>query len=185
MAEQNPTPTEIKLEDFFTKVLSTIGKITDQQISELLKKNKQTIAVAESITGGLLCSRLTNVPGSSEDFIGGVVCYHMRIKVVQVGVPAMLINQFGVVSKEVAISMAEEIRKRFRTDIALSATGAAGPLPVPPAPVGRVYIALSSSNGNEWKELNLQGTRNEIREKSAQAAMGLLWLHLGGEEIIA
>jgi len=184
MAEQDLKPIEIKLEDFFTKVLSTIGKITDQQIAELLKKTHQTIAVAESVTGGMIASRLTNASGSSEYFIGGVVCYHMRIKVVQVGVPAMLINQFGVVSKEVAIALAEEIRKRFRTDIGLSATGAAGPMPVPPAPVGKVYVALASDKGSEWKELNLQGTRNEIREKSAQAAMGLLWLHLGGDEIL-
>jgi len=184
MAEQDLKSIEIKLEDFFTKVLSTIGKITDQQIAELLKKNRQTVSVAESVTGGMIASRLTNVSGSSEYFIGGVVCYNMRIKVVQVGVPAMLINQFGVVSKEVAVALAEEIRKRFRTDIGLSATGAAGPMPVPPAPVGKVYVALASDKGSEWKELNLQGTRNEIREKSAQAAMGLLWLHLGGDEIL-
>lgn len=184
MAEPNIPTVEIKLEDFFTKVLSVIGRTTDQQIADLLKKSKLTVAVAESITGGLISSRLTNVSGSSDFFIGGIVCYSPRVKVTQVGVPAGIISQYGIVSKEVAVSLAEEIKKRFRTDIGLSATGVAGPTPIPPAPVGRVYIALASNRETEWKELNLQGTRTEIREKAAQAALGLLWLHLGGEEIL-
>jgi len=79
--------------------------------------------------------------------------------------------------------MAEGIRKRFRTDIGIATSGCAGPLPLPPAPVGLVYVALSTVKDSEVKELHLQGTRREIREKSAQAALGLLWLHLGGEVI--
>ena len=184
MAEQRIPTTEIKLEDFFTKMLSTIGKVTDKQIADLLKKSKQTVAVAESLTSGLISSRLTSVGGSSEFFIGSIICYHPRIKVINVGVPAALINKHGVVSKEVSLAMAEQIRKRFRTNIGLSATGAAGPGPVPPAPVGKVYVALSSEEGNEYKELNFQGTRKEIREKAAQVALGLLWLHLGGKDVL-
>ncbi len=181
-------PVEIKVEDFFTKVLSVIGKTTDEQLASLLKKSKLSISVAESLTGGLVSQRLTNIPGSSEFFIGGIVCYHNRVKVMDVGVPASLISKHGPVSKEVVIAMAEGIRKRMKTDIGLSATGVAGPTPPstfgPPTPVGLVYIALASDAGTEWKELHLQGTRSEIREKAAQAALGLLWLHLGGEEII-
>lgn len=184
MEEQNIKTVEIKLEDFFTKVLSMIGKITDQQIADQLKKSKQTISIAESLTGGLISSRLTNVSGSSDYFIGGIVCYHPRIKVVSVGISASLISKYGLASKAVAIALAEEIRKRFKTDIGLSSTGVAGPTPLPPAPVGKVYIALASNQNTEWKELNLQGTRTEIREKAAQAALGLLWLHLGGKEIL-
>lgn len=184
MAEQTHQAVEVKLEDFFTKILSVIGKTTDQQIADLLKKSKQTLAVAESVTGGMISSRLTNIPGSSVYFIGGLVCYSTRVKVIQLGVPAQLISQCGVVSKEVAISMAEEIRKRFRTDIGLSVTGAAGPSPVPPAPAGKVFIALASDRETDWKELHLQGPRSEVREKSTQAALGLLWLYLGGEEVI-
>jgi PncC family amidohydrolase len=184
MAEPDIRTVEIKLEDFFTKVLSVIGRTTDQQIADLLKRSKQTIAVAESLTGGLIASRLTSVAGSSDYFVGGIVCYSTRVKVSQVGVPAALISQHGVVSKEVAVSLAEEIKKRFRTDIGLSATGAAGPEPVASAPVGKVFIALASHRETEWKELNLQGTRAEIREKAAQAALGLLWLYLGGEDVI-
>jgi PncC family amidohydrolase len=184
MAEQDLRTVEIKLEDFFTKILSAIGKTTDQQIADALHQSKKSVAVAESVTGGLIASRLTNVPGSSDFFVGGIVCYSPRVKVMQVGVPAALISTHGVVSKEVAISLAEEIRKKFRTDIGLSATGVAGPAPIPPAPVGRVYIALASDQETEWKELNLQGIRSEIREKAAQAALGLLWLHLGGDDVL-
>lgn len=184
MAEQDLRSHEIKLEDFFTKVLSMIGKVTDKQIADLLLKSKQTVSVAESVTGGLISSHLSSASGSSDYFIGSIVCYHPRIKVVQVGIPASLISQYGVVSKEVAVSLAEEIRKRFKTDIGISSTGVAGPGPIPPAPVGKVYIALASEKGSEWKELNLQGTRAEIREKAAQAAMGLLWLHLGGKDLL-
>ena len=176
--------TEVKLEDFFTKVLSVIGKTTDEQLAELLKESKTTVSVAESLTGGLVSARLTTISGSSEFFIGGIICYHNRVKVIEVGVPANLISKHGPVSKEVAIAMAEGIRKRMRTDIGLAATGAAGPTPKPPAPVGLTYIALASEKGTEWKEMHLQGTRTEIREKAAQAALGLLWLHFGGEEVM-
>ncbi len=177
-------PVEVKLEDFFTKVLSIIGKTTDEQLASLLKERKTTISVAESLTGGLLSARLTSIAGSSEYFVGGIVCYNNRVKVMDVGVPASLISKHGGASKEVAMAMAEGIRRRFRTDIGLAATGVAGPAPLPPAPVGLTHIALAYEGGTEWKELYLQGTRTEIREKAAQATMGLLWLHLGGEEII-
>lgn len=175
---------EIKLEDFFTKILSTIGKITDKQVAELLQKSNQTIAVAESLTGGLISAHLSALAGSSNYFIGSIVCYHTRIKVTEVGVPAAVISQYGAASKETAIALAEGIRKKFKTNIGLSATGAAGPLAQAPAPVGKAFVALTSNTGVDWKEFNLQGTRSEIREKAAQAALGLLWLHLGGAEIV-
>ena len=184
MADEFIKTIEIKLEDFFTKVLSTIGRITDRQIADLLKKSRLTVSVAESVTGGLVSSRLTSVPGSSEYFIGGIVGYHPRIKVIQLGISAALISKHGVVSKEVAVAMAEEIRKRFKTDIGIATTGVAGPTPIPPCPVGRAYIAVASDKNTEVKELNLQGTRPEIRKKITQAALGLLWLHLGGDEIM-
>ena len=177
-------PIEVKLEDFFTKVLSAIGRTTDVQIAELLSKNKVTISVAESLTGGLISANLTDIAGASDFFIGGVICYHNRVKVMDVGVPASIISKHGPVSKEVAIAMAEGIRKRMRTDIGLAATGAAGPKPAPPAPVGQTFIALATEKGSEWKELYLQGSRQEIRDKAARAALGLLWLHLGGDQVV-
>ena len=176
---------EVKIEDFLTRVVSVIGKTTEAEVSELLKKIRKTVAVAESITGGLISSKLTSQPGSSDFFIGGIVSYHNRIKVMELGVPASAIAQESPVSEKVAVAMAEGIRKRYRTDIGLSATGVAGPTSTtPPKPIGLTYIAVTSDAGTNCKELHLTGTRGEIREKAAAAALGLLWLHLGGEEVL-
>jgi nicotinamide-nucleotide amidase len=175
----------IKMEDFFSKIFSAIGKTTEAEVADLLKKSKKTIAVAESLTGGLISSKLTSQAGSSEFFIGGIISYHNRIKVMELGVPASAIAQGSPVSKEVAIAMAEGIKKRYRTDIGLSATGVAGPGgTVPPKPIGLTFIGLATDTGTIFRELNLSGGRNEIREKAAAAALGLLWLHLGGEEVL-
>lgn len=184
MAEdKTKKPEAVVLDDFFSKVLEQIGKITDDQIAELLKKSHKTIATAESVTGGILSARLTTISGSSDYFIGGVVSYHNRIKVSELMVPGSLIAKEGVVSEKVAGAMAEGIRKRFKCDIGLSTTGCAGPLPLPPAPVGQVFIGLADERGSEAKELRLMGTREEIRMKAAQAALGMLWMHLGGGEM--
>ena len=181
MSEDKPAKSEVKLEDFFSKMLESIGRITDDQVADILTRSHKTISVAESVTGGLLAGRLTNMSGSSNYFIGGIVSYHNRIKVAELMIPGALIAKDGPVSSSVACAMAEGIKKRFKTDLALATTGCAGPLPLPPAPVGLVYIALASEKGCECKELNLMGTRAEIRDKVVQAALGLLWLYLGGE----
>jgi nicotinamide-nucleotide amidase len=176
---------DVRLEDFFTRVLSVIGKTTEIEVADLLRKAKKTVAVAESLSGGLLSSKLTSQPGSSDFFIGGIVCYHNRIKVMELGVPASAIAQGSPVSKEVVIAMAEGIRKRYRSDIGLSATGIAGPASTtPPKPIGLTFIGLASDQGTIFKELHLTGGRAEIREKAAAAALGLLWLHLGGDEVL-
>jgi len=182
--EEDKKEIEVKSEDFFSSVLSVIGKTTDDQVTEALKESKLTISVAESITGGLISARLTTVPGSSEFFVGGIVCYSNLAKVTEVSVSPGLISKKGAVSKEVAIAMAEGVKKRLKTDIGLAVTGVAGPIPLPPQPVGKVFIALAGENETDWKELNLKGERGEIRDKAAQAALGLLWLYLGGEDIV-
>ena len=174
-------PVEVKLEDFFSKLLNMVGKTTDAELAYLLKKSHKTVAVAESVTGGMIAARLTSLPGSSEFFIGGIVSYSTRIKVQELGIPPATITKDGVVSSRVAELMAEGARRRFKTDIGIGVTGAAGPDPVPPAPVGQVFVAVSIGQQIEWKELTLQGSRAEIREKATQAALGLLWLALGGE----
>ena len=176
---------DIKVEDFLARVIGVIGRTTEAEVAELLKKTRKTLAVAESLTGGLICSKLTSQPGSSDFFIGGIVSYHNRIKVMELGVPASLIAKESPVSKDVAIAMAEGIRKRYRTDIGLSATGIAGPTSVnPPKAIGLTYIAVTSDAGTVCKELNLSGGRGEIRDKAAAGALGLLWLHLGGDEVL-
>lgn len=169
--------------DFLGKILSVIGKTTVEQVCELLRQSRMSIAVAESLTGGLISERLTTLAGSTDYFVGGVVCYSNRSKVTEVGVPAKVIAEHGAVSKETVLSLAENIRKRLKADIGLAATGYAGPgTGGEKGPVGLTYIAVASSHGSEWKELNLSGSRGEIREQAAQAALGLLWFHLGGEK---
>ncbi|NQU17229.1 MAG: CinA family protein [Candidatus Saganbacteria bacterium] len=173
---------EVKIESFSSKMLSGLGRITDDQVAETLKESNQTVSAAESLTGGLVCERLTNIAGSSVYFMGGIVSYHNRIKVTELQIPGSVIAKHGAVSIEVAKAMAEGIRKRFKTDIGLSSTGCAGPDPQPPAPVGLAYVSVASIKGTEFRELHLQGTRQEIREKAAQAAIGLLWEHLEVEK---
>lgn len=181
MAEEKIKTTEIKLETFFDQMLSIIGKITDQQIADILVHDNLTIAVAESLTGGMISSRLSSPPGASEYFIGSVVCYHNRIKIMEANVPPAVISKFGPVSRETAIAMAEGIRQRFKTNLGLSATGAAGPDPLLRAQPGTVFIACANEKGTQAKELHLNGSRSEIRENAAQTALGFLWLNLGGK----
>ncbi len=172
------------IEDFFSKVMSVIGKTTDEDLAEIMKRDKKTLSVAESLTGGMVSERLTAVPGASQFFIGALVSYTNRIKVMELSVPASLIAKEGPVNRETAVLMAENIRKKFHTDYGLATTGVAGPATVtPPKPIGLTYVAVSSAAGTECKELKLSGTRNEIREKAAQAAIGLLWLTLTGQTI--
>lgn len=178
---QDAKKVEIKLEDFLSTVLTAVGKITDIDLANLLKESHKTISVAESLTGGEISLKLTNVPGASDYFIGGIVAYSNRIKIQELGVPPAIIAKEGAVSEKVACLMAEGIKKKFKTDIGIAITGCAGPDPLPPAPVGLVFVALSSGMNIDCKELNLQGTRNEIKEKATQAALGFLWFHLGGE----
>lgn len=174
----------VEFEAFLSQMLSAIGKTIEEELANLLKKENLSVAVAESLTGGLISERLTSRPGASDYFIGGLVCYSNRIKVLSLGIPAQLIAKEGPVSQEVAQLMAENIKKQFKTSIGLSATGVAGPdITSPPKPIGLTYIAVSSDKGNEFKELMLSGTRKEIREKAAQAALGLLWIHLSGETL--
>ncbi len=173
---------EAYLEDFFSKIMSVIGKTTDDELSDMLKKEKKTVAVAESLTGGMISERLTAVAGASLYFVGSIVCYTNKVKVMDLGVPAGIIANEGPVCESVAITLAENIRKKFRSDIGLSATGVAGPATVsPPKPIGLTYIAISTVEKSYSKELKLSGTRQEIRQKAAQAALGLLWMELSGQ----
>lgn len=148
-------------------------------IGNLLREKKWTLAVAESCTGGLLTSQLTDIPGSSEYFVGGVVAYDNRVKISALGVKPALIEQRGAVSPEVAEAMAEGIRARFHSDIGIAITGIAGPDGgSKQKPVGLVYIALSI-NKKTFVEKNLFfGRRTDIKHRAALKAMDILRLHL-------
>jgi PncC family amidohydrolase len=151
----------------------------EEKVANLLKKHNQTISVAESLTGGLICSRLTRLPGSSDFFLGGIVSYHTLVKVQQVGVDPKVIATHGVVSEETALAMADGIRKRLKSDIGLSATGVAGPDPQNGIPAGTVWVGMSVAGEQKAKKFLFDGNREDIRQKASQAALGLVWLHYG------
>lgn len=183
MSEEIAKEHQIQIEDFMSKMFSAIGKITLEEISSLIKSKNISLSVAESLTGGLICEKISSYPGASSYFVGGIVCYTNRIKVLELGVPASIIAKEGPVNQQVAEILAENIRKKFKTTIGISATGVAGPTTVtPPKPIGLTFIAISGDKGNVCKEFLFQGDRNEIREKAAQSALGLLWMYLTEQE---
>lgn len=133
-----------------------------------------TVAVAESLTGGLLCAELTEVPGASAVVRGGVVAYATDIKASALGVPEQLLSEVGAVDSNVAIAMAAGVAHKLGADIGLSTTGVAGPDPQDGKPVGTVFIACVWGEKHTVQELSLAGTRNEIRALTVQSALSLL-----------
>ncbi len=145
-------------------------------VAEKLRSRGQTLAVAESCTGGLLAKTLTDVPGASAFFRGGVVTYATDTKTTILGVPAELIEWSGVVSAPCAIEMARGAAKRFRADFALSTTGIAGPDGgTNLTPVGTVFIGLCTPAGTRSIRFCAKGTtREEIRDEAVVAALSFL-----------
>ncbi len=151
------------------------------QVAQLLTKHKFTLATSESCTGGLISKLLTDIPGSSEFFIEGVVAYADSAKERLLGVPAKLITEHGAVSRQVAAAMALGCRAKSGADFALSTTGIAGPGGgTPEKPVGLVYVGLADAHGCRVEELRFDSTlpRGTIRERTAQAAVDFLTANL-------
>lgn len=145
------------------------------QIHNLLIKNRKTISVAESCTGGLLSTFLTQISGSSKYFILGVVTYGNKAKENILKIPAKVISAKGAVSRYTAKKMAQSIRKIAKTDFGIGITGIAGPAGgTPQKPVGTVFIAMSSKNKTICKKFHFSGDRISIREKAAISALKLL-----------
>ncbi|MFH1888627.1 MAG: CinA family protein [Candidatus Omnitrophota bacterium] len=145
------------------------------KIHEFLLKNKKTIAVAESCTGGVLSGMLTKTPGSSGYFILGIVAYSNAAKEKILKIPHRLIAKKGAVSREVAEGLAHSIRKLSGADFGIGITGIAGPAGgSKEKPVGTVFIAVESKNRKICQQFNFTGTRSAIRKKSALKTLGLL-----------
>ena len=163
-------------------LFSSDGRPLEAVVGELLRERKLTAAVAESCTGGLLASRLTDVPGSSDYFERGVVCYSNRAKTELAGVPEELIRGHGAVSEAVAISMARGIATRAGVEVGIGVTGIAGPGGgTPEKPVGTVAVAVTlGGEGGELKARTflLFGGREMVKFQAAQAAMNMLRLML-------
>ena len=132
------------------------------------------LAVAESCTGGLLGERITNIPGSSEVFLGGVIAYHNDVKRDWLGVPAEDLARFGAVSEEVVLKMATGVRAKMGAGIGIAITGVAGPGGgTPEKPVGLVWIAVAAAEARA-RRFQMIGDRAEIRERAAQAALEMV-----------
>ena len=177
---------EIRLSEAEDIVMASIGKwvfgkdneTLESKIGELFKEKGKTLAVAESCTGGLVGHRLTQEPGSSNYFLEGVVAYSNEAKNSRLQVSSTLVKKYGAVSAEVALAMAEGIRKTSGADIGLSVTGVAGPGASDNKPVGTVFIAISEEEKSDCEDFRFYNDRSRNKERSAQAALELLrrWL---------
>ncbi len=153
-------------------LISTHGETIEDIVARVLMENRATIAVAESCTGGLLAERLTNLPGSSAYFLGGIVCYSNDLKTRLLGVPAEMIEAKGAVSSEVALALAADIRKLTGATLGVGITGVAGPTGgTPDKPVGLVHIGIADENGPREKSFRFPGDRERIRFFATQNAL--------------
>ncbi len=156
-------------------VFTTRGESLEEVVARELARNKATIAVAESCTGGLVSERLTTIPGSSNYFRGGVVSYSNDLKIAWVDVPAALIEAKGAVSGEVAVALAEGVRRSADSSLGLGITGIAGPGGgTPEKPVGTVHIALADSNSAKERGFHFPGDRERIRLQASVLALDMV-----------
>lgn len=144
------------------------------EVVGVLTARSQTVACAESLTGGLLVSRLIDPPGASVVVRGGVVAYATEVKASLLGVDPALLAARGAVDPEVARQMAEGVRRELGADWGVATTGVAGPDPQGGMPVGRVYVAVAGPEGTQVQEHDLFGGRREIRDAAVGAALALL-----------
>ncbi len=180
-AERLVAEMEVQVRQVLRHHIFGTGKDTLQSVvGALLQARQQTLAVMESITGGLLSNIISDVPTSSRHFIGGVVAYSIKVRE-QMGVPQEVIAQYGTISEETARAMAHAIRERFEADFGLGITGVAGPDTQEDKPVGTVHIAIEgpegvvTAMGPGWR-----GSREDNKRVAALAALNLLRLHLEG-----
>ena len=160
-------------------VYSVNGLGLEAVVAQMLTERQLTIATAESCSGGLLSSRLTDIPGSSAYMQQGVVCYTNESKTSWLGVPATVIEEYGAVSEPVAKAMASGIRTRTSADLGVGVTGIAGPGGgTPEKPVGTVAIAVSTSGEERVRTFQFFGGRDMVKFQSSQAALNMLRLLL-------
>ncbi len=160
------------------RIFSRDGSPLEVVVAHALLKQNATIAAAESCTGGLLAERLTSIAGSSAYFLGGVVCYSNEMKTAWADVPLEMIASKGAVSSEVAVALAEGIRKRVGSTLGVGITGIAGPSGgSEEKPIGTVHVALASPMGVRERALRFPGDREMIRMQGSQAALDMVRIH--------
>lgn len=152
------------------------------RIGTLLIEHKLSLVTAESCTGGLIASRITDVPGSSAYFLGGIVAYSYEAKAALLGVSWDTLNGKGAVSREAVIEMALGARKALDADIAVSVSGIAGPGGgTPDKPVGTVWIGLATPSGEEARHFVWDGDRIRNKQLSSEAALQFILDYLEGK----
>ena len=147
----------------------------EEQLAAALVERNLTLSTAESCTAGGLSYLLTEIPGASAFFIGGIIAYQNDIKAQWLGVPQETLTHHGAVSSQTAIAMAEGCQSRFKTDVAVSITGIAGPSGGSPTkPVGLVYVSVASRQQTRVAEHRFPGDRDQVRESAISAALKLV-----------
>lgn len=141
---------------------------------EQLFRAGETVAVAESLTGGLVMSTLVNPAGASRAVVGGVVVYSTDVKSSVLGVDGGLLAERGAVDAAVAVQMADRVRAQFGATIGLSTTGVAGPDPQDGVAAGTVFVAVASEHGESVEEHHFGGTRDDVRLAAVDAALTIL-----------
>ena len=155
-------------------------KNNNNRLVHLLIKRNETLALAESCTGGFIANQITNVPGASKIFKGGIVAYSNEAKEKFLGVRAATLKEHGAVSKETAAEMADGARKEFAADYAIAVTGIAGPSGGTKAkPTGTVFIAVAGSSGTVVEHHLNRFSRQKFKQVTAQQALELLKDSLG------
>ena len=153
----------------------------EETVGQLLVEQQLTLGVAESCTGGLITHRLTNVPGSSNYLLGGVVAYAYDVKERVLNVRHDTLYEHGAVSRETALEMARGARRLLGSDVAIAVTGIAGPSGgTPEKPVGLVYVALSARDFERCERYVWSGNRLQNKQQSSQAALEMLCEYLEG-----
>ena len=147
-----------------------MNKKPEELIVEALRARGETLAIAESLTGGGVGVAISSVPGASDVFVGGVTAYQLRIKEEILKVPSPLISQFGVVSEEVAVAMADGARDIFSSTWAISTTGVAGPGESEGVAAGTVWISIRGPI-NQSTQLQIAGEREIVRNATVSSAI--------------
>ena len=142
-----------------------------QDVVKRLKRKQMTLATAESITGGGLGAEITSVPGASDVFLGGLITYSDQSKTKFLDIAKRILTKHTAVSEEVAIAMAQSVRKQFGSDYAIATTGVAGPGKAYGQKAGTVWVAIDSKKGPVTLCLALSGTREDIRHATIQSAL--------------
>jgi nicotinamide-nucleotide amidase len=145
-----------------------------EQIHSRLQAGGHTVAVAESLTGGLVAAALTDIPGASASFRGGVVSYATELKASLLGVDRDMLAEYGAVYAPVAAAMATGVRTRLGATYGVATTGVAGPEPADGQPVGTAHIAVSAADDTVVRTVVLEGDRHAIRRLTVEHALGLL-----------